>query len=60
VFATNSTGNGPESPVSSVVPLALPGLPTNVQATAGNGTATVTTPAARRTSRIPSPRTPAA
>lgn len=40
-YATNSSGNGPESPIKTVTPLGLPGAPTNVTATSGNGLATV-------------------
>jgi hypothetical protein len=41
VFAANSSGNGPESPLSGVTPIGLPGAPTNVQATADQLTATI-------------------
>jgi Domain of unknown function (DUF4082)/Bacterial Ig-like domain/Fibronectin type III domain/Bacterial Ig domain len=42
VSATNATGTGPaSSPSNAVTPNALPGAPTGVTATAGNGSATV-------------------
>ncbi len=42
VSATNSSGTGPAStPSNAVTPSALPGAPTGVTATAGNGSATV-------------------
>jgi titin len=42
VFATNAVGNGPASaPSSAVTPLAAPGAPTGVSATAGIGQAMV-------------------
>ena len=42
VSATNATGTGPDSsPSGAVTPNSLPGAPTGVSATAGNGSATV-------------------
>ena len=41
VRATNAAGNGPQS-AATATPMTVPGAPTNVQATAGNGLATVT------------------
>lgn len=43
VSATNGVGTGPASaPSAAIVPAGLPGAPTNVSATAANGSATVT------------------
>ena len=43
VHATNAVGNSPESSsTTAVVPMTVPGVPTGVTATRGNGSATVT------------------
>lgn len=53
VYATNEVGDGPATLTEKVTPLGLPGAPTNAQAVAGDGEATVTWTAPTETNGSP-------